>query len=155
MERVLDTIPGRVMKAAPGARGSLSAPRPRALTRGPGGAFRWKNVASACQNISPSVAAGRASAPASVWERARGTGEGSVSDLNMSEEFRAGCAKLGITEDLLRWSLGRSGLAVKELLTIDTTTSSRNYRISYVNQEGEKKWAHLFIVPGAPFPTAS
>jgi hypothetical protein len=88
-----------------------------------------------------------------MWERARWTGEGSVSDLNMSEEFRAGCAKLGITEDLLRWSLERSGLAAKELLTIDTTTSSRNYRISYVNEAGEKKWAHLFIVPGAPTST--
>lgn len=68
----------------------------------------------------------------------------------MSEDFRAGCAKLGIGEDLLRWSLTRSGLAVRELLTIDTTTSARNYRISYLNQAGERKWAHLFMVPGAP-----
>jgi len=70
----------------------------------------------------------------------------------MSEEFRAGCAKLGITEDLLRWSVERSGLQPKELLSIDTTTSARNYRISYVNTEGERKWAHLFMVPGAPQP---
>jgi hypothetical protein len=80
------------------------------------------------------------------------TGDGRVSDLNMSEEFRAGCVKLGIGEEVLRWSLSRSGLAVKELLTIGTTTSARNYRISYLNAEGEPKWAHLFMMPGAPPP---
>ncbi len=69
-----------------------------------------------------------------------------MTDLSMSEAFRAGCEKLGVTEHLLEASLKRSGLNPLELLSIDTTTSSRNFRVSYTNKAGETKWAHLFMV---------
>jgi len=72
-----------------------------------------------------------------------------VADITMTDTFRDGCRKFGITDDMLRWSLERSGVRPKQLLTIDTTTSSRNYRVHYVNQADEKKWVHLFIVPPA------
>jgi len=68
----------------------------------------------------------------------------------MTEAFREGCRKLGVTEEALRWSLERSGVAPKELLSIDTTTSARNFRVHYVNQADEKKWVHLFVVPVVP-----
>lgn len=71
----------------------------------------------------------------------------------MSEEFRTGCARFGVGEDLLRWSVERSGLNPVELLTIDTTTSARNFRISYTNQDGARKWAHLFLAPGSDVPS--
>ncbi len=69
-----------------------------------------------------------------------------MTDLNMSEAFRAGCEKFGITEVLLRAALTRSNLNPSELMTIETTTSSRNFRVSYHNKAGEPKWAHLFVV---------
>lgn len=68
-----------------------------------------------------------------------------VADLNMTEEFRAGCEKFGITDEMLAWSMKRSGIEPGELLSIDTTTSSRNYRVCYLNKAGEKKWVHLFV----------
>ena len=69
-----------------------------------------------------------------------------MEDINMSEEFRAGCEKFGITDDLVEAALERSALTPQELLTIDTTTSERNFKVSYLNQAGEKKWIHLFMV---------
>jgi hypothetical protein len=70
-----------------------------------------------------------------------------VADLNMTDAFRDGCRKFGITDEMLDWSLERSGVRPKQLLSIDTTTSARNYRVHYVNQADEKKWVHLFVVP--------
>lgn len=66
--------------------------------------------------------------------------------INMSEKFRAGCEKFGITDDLIASALERSALTPEELLTIDTTTSDRNFKVSYLNKAGEKKWIHLFMV---------
>ena len=64
----------------------------------------------------------------------------------MSDAFRAGCAELGITEEMLKESLERSKLNPTELLTITTTTSPRNFSVSYCNPAGETKWTHLFMV---------
>lgn len=72
-----------------------------------------------------------------------------MANLNMTEAFRARCTELGITEEQLHQSLTRSGLSPAELLTIDTTTSARNFRVSYRNKAGETKWAHLFMVAHA------
>ncbi len=69
-----------------------------------------------------------------------------MTDLSMSEAFRAGCKELRVTEALLKESLKRSGLNPSELLSIDVTTSSRNFRVSYTNKAGETKWTHLFMV---------
>lgn len=72
-----------------------------------------------------------------------------MADLNMSDTFREACEALGITEELLAASLKRSNLTPQELLTIDDTTSPRNFRVSYLNKAGEKKWIHLFmVIPG-------
>jgi hypothetical protein len=70
----------------------------------------------------------------------------------MSDAFREGCEKYGITDEMLAWSLERSGIEPQELLSIDTTTSSRNYRVCYLNRAGEKKWVHLLFVQA---PSAS
>lgn len=72
-----------------------------------------------------------------------------MAELNMSDGFRASCRELGVTNEMLRQSLGRSNLEPAELLTIDTTTSSRNFRVSYRNKAGETKWIHLFMVVAA------
>jgi hypothetical protein len=71
-----------------------------------------------------------------------------MADLNMSEAFRAGCEKLRISDAALQAGLQRSQLTPAELLTIDETSSSRNFKVSYVNKAGETKWVHLFMVPG-------
>jgi len=65
----------------------------------------------------------------------------------MTEAFREGCRKFGVTEEMLAWSMQRSDIHPKELLSIDTTTSSRNFRVCYLNQAGDRKWVHLFLVP--------
>ncbi|MDH4228441.1 MAG: hypothetical protein OEW11_01690 [Nitrospirota bacterium] len=70
-------------------------------------------------------------------------------ELNMSDEFRAGCQRMGVTEEMLAAALRRSDLSPEELLSIDTTTSARNFRVAYRNKAGEKKWAHLFMVTEA------
>lgn len=77
-----------------------------------------------------------------------------MAELNMSDAFREGCAKFGITEEMLEFSLQRSDLHPAELLTVDTTTSSRNFRVAYVNQAGERKWVHLFMIPERPAEAA-
>ncbi len=69
-----------------------------------------------------------------------------MEDINMSEKFRSGCKKFGITDDIVEAALTRSALTPEELLTIDTTTSDRNFKVSYLNKAGEKKWIHLFMV---------
>lgn len=73
-----------------------------------------------------------------------------MAELNMSDAFREGCAKFGITEEMLQFSLQRSDLHPEELLSIDTTTSSRNFRVAYRNKAGEQKWIHLFMIPERP-----
>ncbi|MFQ5509899.1 MAG: hypothetical protein ACE5FN_11280 [Leptospirillia bacterium] len=73
-----------------------------------------------------------------------------LSGIDLSSEFRDGCANFGITDESLSFALTRSDLHPRELLSIDTTTSSRNFRVAYTNKAGEKKWAHLFLVPKTP-----
>ncbi|MDH5527590.1 MAG: hypothetical protein OEY97_09820 [Nitrospirota bacterium] len=70
----------------------------------------------------------------------------SASLPTMSEEFRAGCEQFGITDEVLEFALKRSDLSPRELLSIDTTTSARNFRVAYLNKAGERKWTHLFMV---------
>jgi len=70
-----------------------------------------------------------------------------MADVNMSEAFQTGCEKFRLSNDAVVAGLGRSQLVPQELLSIDETSSSRNFKVSYLNKAGETKWIHLFMVP--------